>query len=138
MRHTICVFFIFLFACFARGQARPNFLFIVTDDQRYDAMSCVQKELGDQGRFPWFTTPNMDRLANEGMRFRNAFVVNSLCSPSRACFLTGKDNHKNGVANNYTPFPTDPVTHATVLHDAGYVTAYFGKWHQDGQKERPG
>src|SRR4051812_35402633 len=59
---------------------RPNFVFLFADDQRYDAMSAVQKEQGDRGRFPWFKTPNMDRLATEGVRFRNAFVVNSLCS----------------------------------------------------------
>src|SRR6185437_6947244 len=79
---------------------RPNFLFIYTDDQRWDAMSCVQKEQGDKGRFPWFKTPNMDRIAAEGVRFRNAFVVNSLCAPARSTFLTGKYSHENGVANN--------------------------------------
>ena len=123
---------------FGQENARPNFLFIVTDDQRWDAMSCVQKEQGERARFPWFTTPNMDRLAREGMRFRNAFVVNSLCSPSRSCFLTGRYSHMNGVANNRTPFPADSVTHATVLHNAGYVTGYFGKWHHGTQPERPG
>src|SRR5438067_7172828 len=85
----------------AGNTERPNFLFIVTDDQRWDAMSCVQQEMGDRGRFPWFKTPNMDRLAREGVRFRNAFVVNSLCSPSRSCFLTGQYSHINGVANNH-------------------------------------
>ena len=120
------------------GPARPNFLFIVTDDQRYDAMSCVQKEQGDKARFPWFQTPNMDRLAREGVRFRNAFVVNSLCSPSRSNFLTGKYNHLNGVTNNHTPMPLDTITSAHDLAKAGYVTAYFGKWHHGMQKERPG
>src|SRR6266508_3728484 len=94
---------------------RPNFLFIITDDQRSDAMSVVQNEQGEKGRFPWFKTPNMDRLAREGLRFRNAFVVNSLCSPSRACFLTGQYNHLNGVINNHTPFSSDNATHATLL-----------------------
>src|SRR3954468_4803040 len=86
---------------------RPNFLFIYTDDQRYDALGVVQREQGDRGRFPWFRSPNIDRLAAEGVRFRNAFVVNSLCSPSRAAFLTGRYNHLNGVVNNHTPFPAD-------------------------------
>ncbi|HWH68782.1 MAG TPA: sulfatase-like hydrolase/transferase, partial [Candidatus Sulfotelmatobacter sp.] len=75
---------------------RPNFLFIYTDDQRYDALSVVQQEQGPRGRFPWFKTPHMDRLAAEGVRFRNAFVVNSLCAPSRAVNLTGRYNHLNG------------------------------------------
>ena len=117
---------------------RPNFLFIYTDDQRYDAVSVVQKEQGAKGRFPWFQTPNMDRLAAEGVRFRNAFVVNSLCAPSRAVNLTGRYNHLNGIASNFRPFPTNSVTHATLLRAAGYTTAYVGKWHMDSQRERPG
>ncbi len=117
---------------------RPNFLFIYTDDQRYDAMSVVQKEQGERGRFPWFQTPNLDRLAAEGVRFRNAFVVFSLCAPSRAVNLTGRYNHVNGVASNFRPFPVDNVTHASLLRAAGYTTAYVGKWHMDSQRERPG
>jgi arylsulfatase A-like enzyme len=70
---------------------RPNFLFVYTDDQRWDAMSVVQREQGNRGRFPWLQTPNMDRLAAEGVRFRNAFVTLSLCAPS-AAFLTGRYN----------------------------------------------
>ncbi len=61
------------------AESRPNFVLVITDDQRYDAFGIVQKEQGEAGRFPWFTTPNMDRLASQGMRFKNAFVVNSLC-----------------------------------------------------------
>jgi arylsulfatase A-like enzyme len=118
---------------------RPNFLFIYTDDQRYDAMGVVQREQGDRARFPWFKTPNMDRLAAEGIRFRNAFVTESLCSPSRAVFLTGLYTHLNGVANNHTHFPTNSVTHATVLRSAGYKTGYVGKWHMGNQTgQRPG
>jgi arylsulfatase A-like enzyme len=118
---------------------RPNFLFIYTDDQRWDAMGVVQRQQGDKARFPWLKTPNMDRLAAQGVRFRNAFVVNSLCAPSRASFLTGKYGHKNGVVNNHTPFPVENATWATLLRAAGYVTGYIGKWHMDGQKgQRPG
>src|SRR5438876_553741 len=83
---------------------KPNFLFVYTDDQRWDAMGVVQREQRDKARFPWLKTPNMDRLAAEGIRFRNAFVVNSLCAPSRASFLTGRYGHLNGVVNNHTPF----------------------------------
>jgi arylsulfatase A-like enzyme len=118
---------------------RPNFLFIYSDDQRWDALGVVQREEGDRARFPWLKTPNMDRLAAEGVRFRNAFVVNSLCAPSRACFLTSRYSHLNGVANNHTPFPADNVTYATLLRAAGYTTGYIGKWHMDGQRgQRPG
>jgi arylsulfatase A-like enzyme len=121
------------------AQTRPNFLFIITDDQRWDALGVVQREQGERGRFPWFTTPNMDRLAAEGVRFRNAFVVQSLCSPSRAAFLAGRYNHVNGVRDNSTHFPTNSVTVATQLRPAGYTTAYIGKWHmQDQRGPRPG
>ncbi len=121
-----------------RAASRPNLLFIYTDDQRYDALSVVQQEQGDQGRFPWFRTPHMDRLASEGVCFRNAFVVHSLCAPSRAVNLTGRYGHFNGVASNFRPLPVDSVTHASLLRGQGYRTAYVGKWHMDSQRERPG
>jgi arylsulfatase A-like enzyme len=118
---------------------RPNFVFLYTDDQRWDALGVVQREHGDRGRFPWLRTPNMDRIAAEGVRFRNAFVVNSLCAPSRASFLTGCYGHVNGIVNNHTPFNEKNVTHASLLKAAGYTTAYIGKWHMDGQTgQRPG
>ena len=118
---------------------KPNFLFIYTDDQRWDAMGVVQREQGEKARFPWFKSPGMDRLAAEGVRFRNAFVTLSLCAPSRAAFLTGRYNHTNGITNNGTPFPSEAVTHATLLRAAGYQTAYIGKWHMGNQRgQRPG
>ncbi|CAN5637939.1 hypothetical protein BH11PLA2_BH11PLA2_17880 [soil metagenome] len=121
------------------AETRPNFLFVYTDDQRWDAMSVVQKEQGDKARFPWLKTPHMDRLAADGVRFRNAFVVNSLCAPSRASFLTGCYGHVNGIVNNHTPFSDKNVTHATLLRAAGYKTGYVGKWHMGGQSgQRPG
>src|SRR5947209_9714285 len=113
----------------AAAPRRPNFIFIFTDDQRWDAMGVVQREQGEQARFPWLKTPNMDRLAAEGVRFRNAFVINSLCAPSRSNFLTGRYSHLNGVANNHTPFPVQNVTYASLLRQAGYTTGYFGKFH---------
>jgi arylsulfatase A-like enzyme len=118
---------------------RPNFIFIITDDQRWDALGVVQKEQGERARFPWFKTPNMDRIAAQGVRFRNAFVTMSLCSPSRATFLTGTYNHVNGVLNNSTPFPESNVTYASLMRDAGYDTGFFGKFHHGTQKgPRPG
>jgi arylsulfatase A-like enzyme len=118
---------------------RPNFVFIYTDDQRWDALGVVQREQGEKARFPWFESPNLDRLATEGIRFRNAFVVSSLCSPSRAAFLTGRYNHANGVANNHTPFPTDNPTWSALLRDAGYSTGYVGKFHHGQMRgNRPG
>jgi arylsulfatase A-like enzyme len=123
------------------AQSRPNFLFIYTDDQRYDALGVVQREQGEKARFPWFETPNLDRLASEGVRFRNAFVVNSLCAPSRSVYLTGRYSHANGVANNHTPFPAEniPTAWSSLLKQAGYATGYIGKFHHGQQRgKRPG
>lgn len=118
---------------------RPNILFILTDDQRADALGVVQREQADKARFPWLRTPHLDGLAAGGVRFRNAFVVNSLCSPSRASMLTGKYSHCNGIANNHTAFPADAVTVASLLRQAGYATGYIGKWHMGPQRgKRPG
>ena len=118
---------------------RPNIVFIYTDDQRFDALSVVQKEQGSNARFPWFTTPNLDKLADEGVRFRNAFVINSLCSPSRSTMLNGRYNHLNGIANNHTGLSDTTITYATELKKAGYITAFFGKWHMGNETgKRPG
>lgn len=121
------------------SDTRPNILFIVTDDQRWDAMGVVQKEQGAAARFPWLQTPNMDRLAASGVRFRNAFVVTSLCSPSRASFLTGQYADRHGVRGNAEDFPVNNITCASLLTGAGYATGYFGKWHMGEQRgKRPG
>lgn len=126
------------------AETRPNFLFIYTDDQRYDALGCVQQELSQNAkqvaaRFPWLSSPNLDRLASEGLRFRNAFVVTALCAPSRAAFLTGCYGHVNGVIDNHTPFPVESITHASLMRQSGYKTAYIGKWHMGSQSgKRPG
>ena len=65
----------------ADDQKRPNIVYIYADDWRWDCLGVVQKEQGDKARFPWLETPRLDKLASEGVRFRNSFVVNSLCSP---------------------------------------------------------
>lgn len=135
---------LFLLSRSIASDARPNFLFIYTDDQRHDALGCVQKELIQSGRqssarFPWIESPNLDRLASQGLRFKNAFVVTALCAPSRAAFLTGCYGHINGVIDNHTPFPIESITHASLMRQAGYKTAYIGKWHMGSQSgKRPG
>jgi arylsulfatase A-like enzyme len=122
----------------AAAPQRPNFVFIYADDWRWDALGVVQKEQGEQARFPWLQTPRLDELAAQGVRFRNSFVVNSLCSPGRACVLTGRYSHLNGVTDNKTPLPVEADNVAKQLKQAGYATAYCGKWHLDSQQKRPG
>jgi arylsulfatase A-like enzyme len=125
---------------YAAAAVPPNIIVMLTDDQRWDALGVVQRELGRRGRFPWFraATPHLDALAADGYRFRNAFVVSALCSPSRAAFLTGRYNHLNGVTDNSTPLPVASKTFATLLRAAGYRTGFFGKWHMGRQRARPG
>jgi arylsulfatase A-like enzyme/predicted TIM-barrel fold metal-dependent hydrolase len=128
-----------LLAAARAADRKPNVVFVYSDDHRWDAMSIVQKEQAHAARFAWFASPNMDRLAAGGVRFRNAFVTLSLCAPSRAAYLTGRYNHANGITNNSRPFPADASTYATLLRDAGYRTAYVGKWHMGNQSgQRPG
>jgi arylsulfatase A-like enzyme len=121
-----------------KDQKRPNFIFVYADDWRWDCLGVVQKEQGEKARFPWLQTPRLDKLAQEGIRFRNSFVVNSLCSPGRACVLTSRYSHLNGIIGNSKPMSPDVPTLGTHLKQAGYNTAYCGKFHMDSQRERPG
>ena len=103
------------------GNTRPNIIFMMSDDHAYQAISAYDDKL--------IQTPNIDRLANEGMLFRNAAVTNSICAPSRAVILTGKHSHLNGKIDNLSKFDTTNVTFPQLLQDAGYQTAMFGKLH---------
>lgn len=124
----------------------PNIIVIIADDHRWDATSYMQERMAPQGRFarfPWLAsptarTPNIDQLSTEGIHFDNAFSVYSICSPARATMLTGQHGHIHGITNNTTDFPSEAVTYASLLSDAGYATGYFGKWHMGTQAERPG
>ena len=105
----------------APTKQRPNIVFIMSDDHAYQAISAYDDRL--------INTPNIDRIANEGMLFTNACVTNSICAPSRATILTGKHTHINGKIDNHTPFDTTQVTFPQLFKKAGYQTAMFGKLH---------
>ena len=101
---------------------RPNILFIFCDDHAYQAIGAYGHALNK--------TPNIDRIAAEGMRFDRCLTTYSLCGPSRACVLTGKYSHLNGFYNNYNSrFDGSQITMPKLLHAAGYQTAIIGKWH---------
>lgn len=117
--------------------AKPNIIVIVSDDHRHDALGVVQRELGTKARFPFFKSPQLDRLAAGGIRFRNGFVTHSLCSPSRATLLSGLHTHQHGIPFNEAPF-TSTETWPHMLAANGWKTGYFGKWHMGNQRERPG
>src|SRR5437867_2456082 len=72
-------------------EQRPNIIFVLTDDPRWDTLGCMGH--------PFLKTPNIDRIANEGAKFTNYFVTLPLCSPSRACILSGQYAHKHGIIN---------------------------------------
>lgn len=106
---------------FAANDQRPNILFIFADDHGYQALSCYGSNRN--------VTPNLDRIAKEGMRFDRCFVTNSICGPSRAVIQTGKYSHLNGFERNGRTFNGSQQTVAKLLQKAGYQTAMIGKWH---------
>jgi arylsulfatase A-like enzyme len=98
-----------------------NILYIMSDDHSYQTISAYDRR--------YIKTPNIDRLANEGVLFSNSFVANSISGPSRACLLTGKHSHKNGFVDNSTSFDGSQQTFPKLLQQVGYETAIVGKWH---------
>jgi N-acetylglucosamine-6-sulfatase len=116
-----------------KPDARPKILFILMDDVRWD-------DLG-YGGHPFVQTPNIDRIAREGVQFRNAFAATPLCSPNRASILTGQYAHTHGIIDNVDRSAQSHqlITFPRLLNDTGYETAFIGKWHMGiDDTRRPG
>ena len=120
---ALCFNLIISSACRAddAASARPNILFIFTDDHASAAISAYGSVINQ--------TPNLDRIAQQGVRFDNCLVTNSICGPSRATIITGKYSHMNGFFTNKDTFDGSQPTFIKLLQNAGYQTAIVGKWH---------
>ena len=121
-----CVSALLLVGCSGEDRSdppppRPNILFIMSDDHAQRAISAYTDEL--------IRTPHLDRIADGGVLFRQSFVTNSICAPSRAAIMTGKYSHLNGKIDNLSPFNPDQWTFPEALHEAGYRTSLIGKHH---------
>ena len=124
MRKTIFLLIYFLSTfpgVFAQKVSKPNIIIILTDDHAISTIGAYGSTYG--------ATPNIDRLAKEGALFKRAFVVNSICGPSRAVLLTGKYSHMNGMRNNKDTFDASQDVFPARLKQSGFQTAWIGKWH---------
>lgn len=110
-----------VFSNLAQAAERPNIVFIFADDHATNSISCYGSKINE--------TPNIDRIAKEGMVFENCFCTNALCGPSRAVILTGKFSHINGFQQNGDKFDISQPTFPKMLRKSGYQMALIGKWH---------
>lgn len=108
----------------ATASGPPNILFIFSDDHAFQAISAYEDRFSELA-----PTPNIDRIAENGMRFDRAYVTNSICAPSRATILTGAHSHVNGHRTNGDIFDGEQITFPKLLRENGYTTALIGKWH---------
>lgn len=113
----------------AEGAAPRNVVFILSDDHRYDAMSFLDHQFA--------RTPHMDAMAKDGVHLKNAFVGTSLCSPSRASILTGLYTFRHRVIDNQRAVPEGTLFFPQYLQQAGFATAYVGKWHMGAANDSP-
>ena len=109
-------------SCSEQAAEKPmNILYIMCDDHSYQTLSAYDTT--------YIQTPNIDRIAADGVRFTNSFVANSISGPSRACMLTGKHSLANGFTDNSSSFDGGQQTYPKLLQQQGYETAVIGKWH---------
>ena len=120
---TKSLFFGSMLACptLALPQTSPNIVFIIADDVSWNDIGCYGNEV--------VKTPNIDRLAQEGLRFTNTFLTASSCSPSRCSIISGRYPHSNGAAELHTDLPESEIPFPLLLKKNGYYTAQAGKWH---------
>lgn len=116
---------LFLFSCTGQEAEKPNFLVLISDDQRWDQISYSETVL-----IPELHTPNMDRLAEQGVYFRNAFVTTPICAVSRASIMTGRYASSHGMNHFNTPLQPEVIlkTYPALLRENGYQTGLLGKW----------
>jgi arylsulfatase A-like enzyme len=107
--------------------AHPNILLIMTDQQRFDSLGCYGAS--------WVSTPNLDRLAADGVLFENCYTNNPICTPARASLMTGKEMPAHGVYRLHDVLPEDEIMFTERLRERGYRTALFGKLHVSGRVE---
>lgn len=113
-----------------RPAKKYNIVFVLLDDQRYDAMGFLKGQ-------SFLQTPNMDSIARNGTHLPNAYVTTALCSPSRASILTGQYAHRHKVVDNDSPLPPGLRFFPQLMQRAGYETAFVGKWHMGGPIDHP-
>lgn len=113
----------FFLIAITSAQKKPNIVIIISDDHSFQSIGAYNK-----GETSY--TPNIDKLADEGLIFNKAYVANSICGPSRACILTGKFSHKNGYTDNETSkYDSNQQQFVNILQENGYQTAWIGKYH---------